>query len=49
MSERTIQLGLAGFGMSGQICHAPFISAALRFTLKEVYERTTGKAKRAVG
>ena len=47
MSERTIQVGLAGFGMSGQIFHAPFISADPRFTLKKVYERTTDKAKQA--
>ena len=45
MSERTIQVGLAGFGMSGQVFHAPFISADPRFTLKKVYERTTDKAK----
>ena len=47
MSERTIQVGLAGFGMSGQVFHAPFISADPRFTLKKVYERTTDKAKQA--
>ena len=47
MSERTIQVGLAGFGMSGQIFHAPFISTNPRFTLKKVYERTTAKAKQA--
>lgn len=48
MSERTIQVGLAGFGMSGQIFHAPFISADSRFTLKKVYERTSDKSKQAV-
>ena len=47
MSDRTIQVGLAGFGMSGQIFHAPFIFADPRFTLKKVYERTTDKAKQA--
>ncbi len=45
MSDRTIPVGLAGFGMSGQVFHAPFISADPRFTLKKVYERTTDKAK----
>ena len=48
MSDRTIQVGLAGFGMSGQIFHAPFISADSRFTLKKVYERTSDKSKQAV-
>ena len=33
--------------MSGQIFHAPFISADPRFSLKKVYERTTNKAKQA--
>ena len=47
MSDRTIQVGLAGFGMSGQIFHAPFISADSRFTLKKVYERTSDKSKQA--
>ena len=46
MNKRTIQVGLAGFGMSGQIFHAPFISADSRFTRKKVYERTSDKSKR---
>ena len=45
MNKRTIQVGLAGFGMSGQIFHAPFISADSRFTLKKVYERTSDNSK----
>ena len=48
MSDRTIQVGLAGFGMSGQFFHAPFLSADSRFTLKKVYERTSDKSKQAV-
>lgn len=47
MDGKTIQVGLAGFGMSGQIFHAPFISADSRFTLKKVYERTSDKSKQA--
>lgn len=47
MDGKTIQVGLAGFGMSGQIFHAPFISADPRFTLKKVYERTSDKSKQA--
>lgn len=45
-SER-IRVGLAGFGMSGQIFHAPYIAADDRFELKKVYERTTDRAREA--
>ena len=47
MNGRTIQVGLAGFGMSGQIFHAPFISADPRFTLRKVYERTSNRSKQS--
>lgn len=47
MDHKTIQVGLAGFGTSGQIFHAPFLAADPRFTLKKVYERTTDKARQA--
>ena len=47
MDGKTIQVGLAGCGVSGQIFHALFISADLRFTLKKVYERTSDKLKQA--
>ncbi len=47
MNGKTVQVGLAGFGMSGQIFHAPFISAGPRFTLRKVYERTSEKSKQA--
>lgn len=40
-----IYVGLAGFGMSGQIFQAPFLSCDPRFRLKKVYERTSNKAK----
>ncbi len=40
-----IYVGLAGFGMSGQIFQAPFLSCDSRFRLKKVYERTSNKAK----
>ncbi|MDE6845594.1 MAG: Gfo/Idh/MocA family oxidoreductase, partial [Lachnospiraceae bacterium] len=40
-----ICVGLAGFGMSGQIFQAPFLSCDPRFRLKKVYERTSNKAK----
>ncbi len=47
MSQHPIRVGLAGFGMSGQIFHAPFIHADQRFELKKVYERTSNKSKQA--
>lgn len=45
MDNHPIRVGLAGFGMSGQIFHAPFIRADRRFELKKVYERTSAKSK----
>ncbi len=45
MSNKTIQVGLAGFGMSGQIFHAPFIQAHEHFNLKKVFERSTENSK----
>jgi len=43
--KRVINVGLAGFGMSGKIFQAPFLNADNRFRIKKVYERTTQKAK----
>ena len=45
MAQKIIQVGLAGFGMSGQIFHAPFIHAHEHFNLKKVFERSTEKSK----
>ncbi len=45
MNNHPIRVGIAGFGMSGQIFHAPFIHADKRFELRKVYERTSGKSK----
>lgn len=46
MNEHTpVRVGLAGFGMSGRIFHAPFIHADPRFSLRKVYERSTERAK----
>lgn len=47
MNDHPIRVGLAGFGMSGQIFHAPFIHADRRFELKKVYERTSDRSKQA--
>ena len=46
-NENPIRVGLAGFGMSGQIFHAPFIAADGRFELRKVYERTSDRAAQA--
>jgi predicted dehydrogenase len=43
--KRVINVGLAGFGMSGKIFQAPFLNADNRFRIKKVYERTTQRAK----
>lgn len=43
--EKTYQMGLAGFGMSGEVFHAPYIAADLRFALSVVYERTGSRAE----
>lgn len=45
MNSQQINVGIAGFGMSGQIFHAPFIYANHNFNLKKVYERTSNKSK----
>lgn len=44
-SNKRIRVGLAGFGMSGRIFHAPFIHANPKFELKKVYERTSDYSK----
>ena len=43
--DAQLRVGLAGFGMSGRIFHAPFIHADPRFSLKKVYERTTERSR----
>ena len=40
-----IRVGLAGFGMSGRLFHAPFLHADPRFSLRRVYERASELAK----
>ena len=43
--QHPIRVGLAGFGMSGKLFHAPFIHADPRFTLQRVYERASERSK----
>lgn len=43
--QHPIRVGLAGFGMSGKLFHAPFIHADPRFTLQRVYERASERSR----
>ncbi len=45
MSLKTINAGLAGFGLSGRYFHAPFLSVIPGFRLKGVFERTKNEAQ----
>jgi len=40
-----IRVGIAGFGMSARVFHAPYFDVDPRFRLVKVFERTTEKAK----
>lgn len=46
-NDKIIQVGIAGFGMSAQLFHAPFINSDPRFRLRKILERNTGRAKEA--
>lgn len=43
--EKLYKMGVAGFGMSGEVFHAPYIAADPRFALSVVYERTGSRAE----
>ncbi|MBQ7473059.1 MAG: Gfo/Idh/MocA family oxidoreductase [Oscillospiraceae bacterium] len=45
--DRIIQVGVAGFGMSAQLFHTPFISSNPHFRLRKILERNAGRAKEA--
>ena len=40
-----IRVGIAGYGLSGRLFHAPFIAADSRFELHAVYERSADQSK----
>ena len=40
MMTKMIQTGLASFGLSGRVFHAPFLETHPGFNLKKVWERT---------
>lgn len=43
--QNPIRAGIAGFGLSGKIFHAPFLSADPRYALSRVYERVSEHAR----
>lgn len=43
--SKVINVAIAGFGMSAQVFHCPFLDLDPHFCLKKVYERSTDKAK----
>ena len=43
--HQPIRVGLAGFGLSGKVFHAPFIHANEHFFLKKVYERASERSR----
>ena len=45
MMNRTIIVGIASFGMSGKIFHAPLLTANKNFKIKRIVERTKNEAQ----
>ena len=45
MSEKIVNVGLVGFGLSGRYFHAPFLSTIPQFRLKGVVERNRNDAQ----
>lgn len=43
--NKIIRVGIAGFGMSAQLFHAPFVITDNRFCLKKIYERSSDNAR----
>ncbi len=43
--ENVIRVGIAGFGLSGQVFHAPFLKIDPRYSLRKVFERTSSRSK----
>ncbi|NCB42607.1 MAG: oxidoreductase [Clostridia bacterium] len=41
----SINVGIAGFGLSGKTFHAPFLHASPNFQIKKVFERNSEKSK----
>lgn len=45
MEKRIIQVGIAGFGLSGTIFQAPFLHANPHFKIRKIYERNSEKSR----
>lgn len=45
MSQKTIQTGIIGFGLSGKVFHAPFLHTHPGFEIKKVVERNNEESK----
>lgn len=45
MFNKIINVGIAGFGMSGKIFQAPFLHADKRYQIKKVFERSTNNSQ----
>ena len=43
--EKIINVGIAGFGMSARVFHAPFLDLDPRYRIRKIYERTQEKSK----
>ncbi len=44
--DQTIGVGIASFGLSGRVFHAPFIKQNKKFTMKRIIERTKDEARK---
>ena len=44
--DKIINVGIAGFGMAGQIFHAPYLHADPHFAIRKVYERSSEHSKK---
>lgn len=45
MENQIIQVGIAGFGVSGAVFQAPFLDIHPNFCIRKVFERTTNRSK----
>jgi predicted dehydrogenase len=43
--SQSINVGIAGFGMSARVFHAPFLHVDSRYRIKKIYERNQEKSK----
>ena len=43
--DRILKGALAGYGLSGEVFHAPFLAADPRFSLDWVWERSTDRCR----